>query len=188
MWICGDTVVHSAGCYAKRSAGGTQLGLGEWLHITWLGQQEMRWERLIPVLCKESGVHGPPDILVIHLGENDLCERKSLEIRRAARRDLEWCKQQFPDTRIIWSELLERREWQGARNPRKVDVARRKFNSSIRTFVIMQGDRVIRHPGITWQQPELYEPDGVHLSDAGIDIWLSNIRAELVNLLQLPVV
>lgn len=62
---------------------------------------------------------------------------------------------------------------------RRVDLARRRACKAVDKLVISQGDRVIRHPEISFHQEAMYRHDGVHLSEGGMDLWLHDIHQAL---------
>ena len=67
--IIGHSYIHWAECYAATSPLGSDLGLGAHAHITWKGLCGMQWNQL----CRLTAFgHSPPDVLVVHLGSNDL--------------------------------------------------------------------------------------------------------------------
>lgn len=84
--ICGYSIVFSAGKRATASRWGSQLGLGlgPAIHIDWLGQRGMRCAQLLPTLADYLHANPTPDVLIVHLGENDLCTGMSVDLRFTA--------------------------------------------------------------------------------------------------------
>lgn len=50
----------------------TQLGLNHLPPIQWLGHQRMHWDQLLLAAYEGLRTRHQPDVLVLHLGENDL--------------------------------------------------------------------------------------------------------------------
>lgn len=76
VWICGHSIVHGARVRAVSCGLAYNLGV----RVSWLSRRGMRWEELMPLLWEKVAKFGPPDILVIHLGENDLANRGSVDL------------------------------------------------------------------------------------------------------------
>ncbi|XP_054845357.1 zinc finger protein 318-like isoform X2 [Eublepharis macularius] len=185
VWICGHSIVSWASLYAAVSGWGIHLGLDEAIFIKWIGVEGMLWNSLVPTVLHHATKSGPPDALVIQLGENDLGTRSGLDLSRSIMDDLGSLLGRYPGMQLFWSDLLERRTWHGAVCPNKVDLARRKVARSVARFVEASGGFVIYHPDITFKLEALFQPDGVHLSSWGQDIWLHGIRYGLWGWLQL---
>ncbi|XP_053161280.1 uncharacterized protein LOC128349267 [Hemicordylus capensis] len=129
--ILGHSIVFWAHKTARVAQPGTQLGLGQWADISWIGRRGMVIAQFLPMLQEFLAANPPPDILVLHLGENDLGSKSGLSIFHSLRKDillvLEWC----PGILILWSAMLQRRVWRGARDPYRVERARRKVNAQM---------------------------------------------------------
>ena len=77
--------------------------------------------------------------------------------------------------------------WRGARDMFKVTKASRRVNKEICRGVSNGGlGSVIDHPRIQVSNADHYRKDGVHLSDAGLDIFLDDIRGGLLAELGVP--
>lgn len=181
MLICGHSYVFWAAHRAGRSAFGTQLGLGRWADITWMGRQEMQWSGLLPLLFEEY--KGPvPQVLMIHLGGNDLGLVKGKALVLQVTDDLHLISQRWPGVVIVWSAMIPRRAWGGASNVCAMDRARRGANREIRR-VLQEGlGLYVPHPKIRMRYAKslhLYRDDGVHLSEEGTDIFLSDLQQGL---------
>ncbi|KAJ7329625.1 hypothetical protein JRQ81_015799, partial [Phrynocephalus forsythii] len=96
----------------------------------------MRWVAFIPMLWKKLKSEGPPDLLVIQIGENDLVSQKSLDLALSIKAGIELIHDCYPRIHIMWSDLLERRCWLGARNPKRVNVARQKVSKAVGRAVV----------------------------------------------------
>ena len=75
--------------------------------------------------------------------------------------------------------MLPRRHWREGRDFTGLNRAVRKVNREMRLFLQKRQGWVIPHPDIVISRPELYRADGVHLSDAGNDIFLRDLQVGL---------
>lgn len=157
---------------------GTRLGLGVTANVSWFARRGVRWGQLLPAVWDFISTH-PPQLLVLHLGENDLGLQSSISLRLQARSGLHRIQQWIPGTRILWSCMLPRRVWRSARSLVHVDRARRKLNVYMGRLAVMLGGFVIYHPKIRFSEPDLFWGEGVHLSVLGADIFLSDLQQGL---------
>ena len=96
--------------------------------------------------------------------------------------------QKIPQTKIVWSQILPRLKWRYSDNMKAMEAARVRINSTIATFVIKNGGHYIKYPDIL--PSELFiQPDGVHLSDLGNNIFLNTLQGALESFVanQIPV-
>ncbi|XP_077160741.1 uncharacterized protein LOC143821052 [Paroedura picta] len=184
VWIVGHYIVYHAAAYAASSGWGSALGLEDRLQITWMGDRGMQWDDLLPKVSLQVSLQGAPAAVIIHLGESDLPDRKGIDLNITTSADLHTLISRFPNTRIFWSEMVERREWPGANSAEKVDLVRRKVSAAASRLVEAIGGSVIRHPDISYKQIALFKDDGINLSEWGLDIWLHSIRYGLLCWLQ----
>lgn len=170
---------------AKRVQMGSQLGLSQWATVEWRGRRGLRWSGLLPLLFTGPFITAP-QVLVIHLGGNDLgmLKRKALVIQ--ARLDLQKIREAWPDVRILWSAIVPRRVWRDVTDPGAMDRALKKVNREIRKSLREGVDGFIPHPCLKANLPNLYRQDGVHLSELGNDIFLQDLRQGLLEILDLP--
>ncbi|XP_062982762.1 uncharacterized protein LOC134398982 isoform X1 [Elgaria multicarinata webbii] len=178
--ICGHSMVFWAGRRAANSSIGTQLGFSQLANIQWLGRRGMRWERLLPTLFQAAA--SPPQVLIIHLGGNDLGFLKGKALILQAIADFKVIRQRWPGIVITWSCILPRFAWRSS-EIKPLERARRRVNGEIFRDLIKHGDVSIRHPLITLARRELYRQDGVHLSDIGNDLILHDLQRGLKGVL-----
>ena len=176
--IIGHSFVYWSARYASSSAWGNELGLGARLHITWRGVRGLKWIQLGRLTAFG---HSPPDILVIHLGGNDLPGLPGKGLILDILRDLTWLRQRYPTMRIVWSTIIPRLAWRGARNLDAVNTARRGVNREVCRGVCSGGlGSVVGHHRISAGDKGLFRENGVHLSKAGLDIFLEDIKGGLL--------
>ncbi|XP_062986094.1 uncharacterized protein LOC134401275 [Elgaria multicarinata webbii] len=177
--ICGHSYVFWAGRRASSTAVGTQLGLSRIAHVQWMGKRGMRWEHLPSMLFQPRVAFPPPQVLLIHLGGNDMGVLTGKALILQAIADFQLIRQRWPGILILWSCIIPRQNWRAGRNPRALDRASQKVNSEIYKHLLKHGDVSIQHPSIIKSRRELYRSDGVHLSDLGNDLFLLDLQRGL---------
>ncbi|XP_078515108.1 uncharacterized protein LOC144773922 [Lissotriton helveticus] len=176
-WIVGHSFVHWASKYAERQVYGRNLGLKGHLHeVQWWGKGGMRWGALLPWLAKMVPQRGCPDLLIIHLGENDLVQLSGLALLQLMQRDLDVLKGRLAGTCIAWTELVPRKVWRGAMKHGAIERARRKLNRAMRLYCGDNDIKVIGHEGIRLAEPLVFRDDGVHLSQLGNAYYMMEMR------------
>ncbi|XP_054828286.1 uncharacterized protein LOC129324873 [Eublepharis macularius] len=176
--ICGHSMVFWAANQAKNTPIGSQLGLSAVATVEWQGRRGLRWPGLLPLLFR-GRLQPPPHIVVIHLGGNDLgmVQGKALSVQVAV--DLAYINDRWPGVLVIWSEMLQRRVWREALNPKAIERARRKTNHDIRKALGQGLGIYLPHPRIRAEFANLYRGDGVHMSPEGNELFLDDLRQGL---------
>ena len=85
----------------------------------------------------------------------------------------------LPITKLIWSQLLLRREWRFSVNAKAMNKSLKRLNSSIAALVVKDGGGYIKYQDKNPNDDLLFENDGVHLSRAGNEIYLNTICAAI---------
>ncbi|XP_053164378.1 uncharacterized protein LOC128350305 isoform X1 [Hemicordylus capensis] len=181
--IYGHSLVFWAFKQTSTSHWGSQLGFGRRALVYWLVMRGMLWSQLLPAIKDHLARFPVPTVLVLHLGENDLGRRTGLSMVQQAASNLTVLRRWMPGVLILWISWLQRRVWRAAFNGFKLEKARRKVSAAIGKLVLAAGGDIIRQPDLAARFHELYRPDGVHLSEAGCDLYLRNIRNGLAALL-----
>lgn len=177
VWVIGDSIVFWAGrrCRSLRKY---NLNLGETLQVRWQGWRGMRWWQLKHKIQWIS-LHRTPKVIIIHLGGNDVVLTKFQKMRRIMKRDFKRLTKLFPDTIIVWSEILPRLIWKYSEeyfNIDAVDIKRKRFNTLGRQIVNgYRNGRIIKHD-ITTDCQGFFKADGCHLSDIGIAMFCNSLQ------------
>ncbi|XP_075039264.1 uncharacterized protein LOC142099582 isoform X2 [Mixophyes fleayi] len=171
VWIIGHSFVFWAAGHPRSNV----IPNHEGTVIRWLGRRGLNWPDLVPWLGRLIRQHGPPNILVVHAGGNDLGKGKSLELIIAIREDLRRIHEAWPHIIIGWSALIPRLAWRTTIPLKKMTVMVRKLNSTIRKIVRSMGGLVINHPGLGVESPQLFRSDGVHLTEEGMGFFIDSI-------------
>ncbi|XP_053109227.1 uncharacterized protein LOC128326441 isoform X2 [Hemicordylus capensis] len=181
--ILGHSFIFWARKWAQSADPGTQLGLGRWATVEWLGWRGMRRAQFLPMLHEFLEGNPVPDVLLLHFGGNDLVDQSGISLSRQIAQDLvvalSWC----PGLVVIWSDITQRRVWRGAVKQNKVDRARRGVNAAMARFIASKGGGCIPHNDIAFSLPQLFRGDGVHLSPLGMRYFLDDLRLGLATVL-----
>ncbi|OCT58232.1 hypothetical protein XELAEV_18002420mg [Xenopus laevis] len=119
---------------------------------------------------------GQPDIIVNHLGGNDIGRMRTIELIRNMRRYVAQLNFTFLDTIISWSEVVSRRVWLYDIQHRPHERCRRKLNFAVAKFLRSLNMSTYRHQELALGVEGLFRTDGVHLSDIGNDIFNTGLQ------------
>ena len=182
VWIIGDSYVRRGEERAKETMG-NNLGVG-CDYIYWFGSGGLRWNNLVPFFEQSLRGRAVPDILLIICGGNDLGNIPGVCLIAEMKEDLDQLHLQYPEMRIIFSGISQRRRWKSGANPGKIDKARKFVNNVMATHVHSLNGSFVPHPQIRFDTPELFVKDEVHLSRRGTDILLNNLAESIKAQLQ----
>ncbi|XP_040296129.1 nuclear factor 7, brain-like isoform X3 [Bufo bufo] len=175
VWLIGDSYIHCAAQRASDSPCGLNLGFTN-ADLAWRGIQGLKWFEVLSEVVSVSTRNQAPTVLVIHAGGNDLCLVPLAELISMIRLDFDRFTSFFTDLIVVWSEVIPRAWWNGARNQPSVERARRQLNMRVSRHVRSNGGVVIRHRQLEGDNRELMLEDGVLLNDNGLDIFLSGLQ------------
>ena len=122
-----------------------------------------------------------PTTIIFHLGACDLFRSHQGDIRTRVKNNLEAVRNLLPNTRLIWSDILPRREYRDEENK----GAGKKVTTNINRFAHkickqLGNAHVIKHPSITPDKASLYCEDKLHLSDTGSERFRQDLADALV--------
>lgn len=185
IWFMGSSIVYWANRNASGRPGGLSLNLQ---HIggsvSWFGKRGMIWGDFRPTFDRLLGSRPPPDFVLIQLGSNDLGSVTSVNLIHNIEIDLLRLHMLLPQTKIIWSEILQRRYWHTAISGKAVEKSRKRVNLAVRNIVSSIQGYAIRHQNISAKEINLYRYDGTHLSDIGLRVYLNTIQGALESFLK----
>lgn len=176
--IAGHSVVFWAAHQAGLTPIGSQLGLSAWATVEWQGHCGLQWPELLSLLF-EGRSGPPPDILVLHLGGNNLGLVKGKALVLQALENIEFIRGKWPGVFIVWSAMIPRRLWRGSWYPCALDRARRKANRELRKSLEGSFGLYVPHPGFHVDFTHLYSDDGINLSEAGNKLFLEDLQQGL---------
>lgn len=174
VWIVGDSIVFWAQRRSERT-GLADLGLGTALH--WAGKRGLRLNEASSWLEKKARGKPKPTVVVFHVGTNDLEDNSKRTLAGAVHRLYE----SHSGVEIVWSDILERVAYNHCRpeDQGKLDGRRRSTNRYAHALSRRQGGKAISHPSINHQNATLFRPDGLHLSNEGLDQFISDLKIGL---------
>lgn len=185
VWILGDSYVFWGAIRAAARPEGRQLGVqrSEAL-LKWLGVRGMMWGRVLPEFHYYARIDKPPDVLVLHVGGNDLGVRAARDLVRDVKFDILRLVRDFPGCVIVWSDIVARKFWRLARSVDRLNKARIRLNREVGKFVARLGGIVVRHRELEDQSVRYWRDDGVHLNAVGTDIWSLGLQEGVQRALQ----
>ncbi|XP_052006773.1 uncharacterized protein LOC127660519 isoform X12 [Xyrauchen texanus] len=176
VWICGHSLVFWAEKRATSPEFGMQLGMHpDSVRIWWKGVQGMKWEQLLPLLLQLKDNWPKPDVLIVHLGGNDISTTAPEVFIETVKKDLTSIKSIFPECLLVWSDILQRQTWRGTEDSKEMEIFRMAINDSIHQVMAELGGSSLSHGNIRTSLG-LYRPDGIHLSGKGIDTFNLNLQ------------
>lgn len=145
--------------------------------VQWRGIRGLRWTQVLPSAASIGQSSRGSVILVLHAGGNDVWSMRMEELLTLMKADLDRIPEFFHHVVIVWSEIIPRVVWQGARNGEAVERARRNINARMARFVRSRGWVVVRHRDLEGDNRRFMAPDGVHLEGDGLGMFLGGLRS-----------
>ncbi|XP_068119596.1 collagen alpha-1(II) chain-like [Hyperolius riggenbachi] len=172
VWIFGHSYVAWGARRAAVRPDGRQLGIPRaTATVRWIGIPGMQWAKVLPELQRFVALDRAPEVLVLHVGGNDLASRTTRQIIQDIKCDFMRMRSTFPRTIIVWSEIIGRSHWRLARSVDKINRARKKLNREVSRFVVRNGGVAVRHEDLEEDLDLFLRRDGVHLNAIGTDLW-----------------
>ncbi|CAJ0959066.1 unnamed protein product [Ranitomeya imitator] len=175
VWFVGHSYIYWAARQAELCPGGRLLGFTD-LDVIWRGTRGLMWSQVLPEVVHIARVSSFPTVVVIHAGGNNLASSLLAELLTLMRLDMDKFPSFFSAMRLVWSEVIPRLVWWGARELNAMERSRRTLNQRISRFVRFKNGVVVRHHRLEGDNTGFLLPDGVHLNDAGLDIFLNGLR------------
>nr|XP_033777443.1 uncharacterized protein LOC117348910 isoform X2 [Geotrypetes seraphini] len=175
LWIVGHSFVHWAAERALIRPGGRHLGLGQrGLRVSWWGQRGMRWSQLLLLMERLRARPSHPDMLLIHLGGNDVDSCSGKDLINTIKDDLRVVLDWFPSILLIWSDIVPRPRCLASRRWTR---GLAKLNRQVGKWVMCQGGLQLLHDWVDVSCTGLFHRDGVHLSAVGWDLLLDDFAS-----------
>ncbi|XP_040181424.1 uncharacterized protein LOC120915190 [Rana temporaria] len=177
IWILGHSFIFWA---QKRAADRTyseNLGLDPSIFkVNWYGRRGMVWDDLVFELGRLYAVFPPPDILVLHLGGNDIGKVKTYELVNKMKDSFQFLKMVSPHTVLVFSEIVPRLRWLESLIFKPLEKVRKRINKAMEKFLSPDLGFSFRHRELEGGVQGLYRADGVHLSEIGLDIFNTELQ------------
>ncbi|XP_045188224.2 uncharacterized protein LOC123546100 [Mercenaria mercenaria] len=181
VWMIGDSIIHWAGERAKQR-GRENLRLPGDRTVRWLTIRGMKWQDFHHVIQRERLFCTPPKAIVLHLGGNDLRTWSLYKLRRVINKEIKYLYECFPDTIVIWYDILQRRNWGGCYKENvAMEKKRRRVNYFGRKAVTARSQGRTLETQIDFATAGFYRGDGIHLSEVGLEMFLDSLRDGLIN-------
>ncbi|XP_041444407.1 serine/arginine repetitive matrix protein 2-like isoform X3 [Xenopus laevis] len=173
VWLLGHSFISRARRRAAVLKGNAlQLGFPEdRIAVKWFGFPGLQWSGVWPALVRLAKVEHRPDILVIHVGGNDLGLVAQRDLVIMMKQDVDRIRSLFPGIILVWSEITPRLVWRFARDIQAIERSRGKVNKLLSIFIRKSGGIVVRHRGLEDKTKGCFSTDGVHLSDIGMALF-----------------
>jgi len=180
IWIIGSSIIKWTSEHTKNRATGRDLGLDkQGYNVIWVGHQGMLWYMVDTVISIMLSWRRPPAIILIHCGGNDLCKLKNGKLLFSIKSSLADIQRRLPDTTIIWSYILPRRNWLSAIHNESVNRSRKRLNRGVISFLQRNGGKAINHVDLEDLHPALFRDDGTHLSYLGNGMFINALQSAL---------
>ena len=165
VWIVGDSIVRRAR---------TQFHLP--VNVLWNGKGGAGVCDISNLLTQLDAKGPPPTMLILHAGTNDLVAVDEFALRRRVSVLLSDCATRYPNAIVVWSDILPRVFYIGARSQPALERKRRTINRWVKSQSCHSKVFCLHHPQFVWSDVGLFRYDGVHLSPYGNHLFVDNIR------------
>ena len=180
VWIIGYSIPFWAGKRAE-ARGKPDLDMPGGAAVSWMAVRGMGWEKATHHLQLPALFQTPPQVLVVHLGGNDLVRHSLRLVFKLINDTYDYIRAAFPDAILVWVDILPRFCWRAPKNEHKaIDKKRRRVNQLGHQAVRKAGGQVL-HLDIDLTRG-FFREDGVHLSDVGLDMYIDNLRELLLTI------
>ena len=181
LTIVGSSIVHWAARRASDTRARWRLLSATTTH--WHGRRGMVWSQLSTACETLVRADRHPHWLIIHLGGNDLASVPLKQLIEMIQKDMKSYSFLFPETCLIWSDILPRATYRGARSNAKIEKARKSLNNAMKLFMPQINGQIIQHGNIQWNAHHLYRRDGVHMNNEGNDVLLTNMTNAMTKII-----
>ncbi|XP_038056044.1 uncharacterized protein LOC119728036 [Patiria miniata] len=175
VWVVGDSLVRRANERAS-STGKQNLGLSQSV-VTWMGKGGATLQDFPSELQRRTRRSLPPDMIIIHLGSNDLGKCPAKECRQAIETAIRSSREMFPQAHLTWSAILPRLFYYGyerCTSQVKIENVRKSLNKYAKRRVLRIANASFISHSFATHEHRYFRRDGVHLSDAGSDILIGD--------------
>ncbi|XP_060570324.1 uncharacterized protein LOC132728663 isoform X1 [Ruditapes philippinarum] len=174
VWVLGDSLPYWAGVHASDTFKSNLKIDG--VSIAWWGKRGLGWSGLRRHIELQVLFSQPPKMVIINLGGNDLQSFKTPDIRNLIKQEIDYLRDAFPDTLLVWMDILPR-TWPENEN-KPLNLKRKRLNRLGRRIVMESGKGAI----ITTEINDacFFRPDGIHLNIVGLEFYLDYLKDAIV--------
>lgn len=136
----------------------------------------MRWEHLLPRLQFLMLTRGHPKIIILHVGGNNIDSVPQLTLMQSIKDDLEYIHSVYSPAMLVWCDILPRLFWRNNKteDSKALNLKAKRINRAAHQYMTGLGQTLTPH--ILWHMTELFDNDGVHLSDFGKLTYVQTFR------------
>lgn len=181
IWILGDSHIEWVAHHAVTRQE-DQLGLNPLnYHITWKGVRGAKLGSAVQLLNDLiSEKSEMPNILIVHLGSNDLVDNTTLGLHLHVKSLITHIQENLPQTQIIWSCILPRPVHDSESHDQRGTRLRFKYiNREASNMFHKAGGRSIAYPDIFPSNKWFFCQDLFHLSTVGLEIFINTLKGAL---------
>ncbi|XP_056021292.1 uncharacterized protein LOC125652581 [Ostrea edulis] len=181
VWVVGSSIVKRAFLAARIRPDGVNLGLMDRLNVSiwWQGKGGMGWYEMYNKIKTLLKVADPPDYIILHCGGNNIGYTPIKQLIQDMKGTIDKIWKLLPNTKLVWSQILPRKNWYSSDSIEKMNNSAKRINSSVAAYIVRNGGCYIKYLDIKLVNTNLFEADGVHISNIGNEIFLNNISAGL---------
>ena len=172
----GDSITYWMGNYTRPNP--QLVGGGV---VTWYGVRGAKIQGLFHRIQKYIGRNRFPTTIVIALGTNNIFKDPLTKIIDMLKTELKSIRELLPHTRLIWSDVLPRRKYDGEHRKNAGKRCTIDINTNARRFLSK------KHSAHAIWQSHIFNPkreelffDNVHLSEAGQQAFIEHLERALV--------
>ncbi|XP_069061582.1 uncharacterized protein [Pleurodeles waltl] len=177
VWVFGHSIIAQAAERFQNQKWQQVASNGKIIYY-WMGFDSLRLYQLREKVSeqKQSGKFPFPDVFILHLGGEDLIHSEEQKIKEDLAMEYAWLSTFFPDSLIVWSEIIPRPFWALGIAAEKINHTALKINKELSNLPLSKQFKCILHHNkkATWSPLDFY-PKGDRLSDSGIDKFIENV-------------
>ena len=138
----------------------------------------MRWEQLLPRLQLLMINRGHPRIIILHVGGNNIDSVPQLTLMQSIKDDLKYIHSVFSSSLLVWCDILPRLYWGNNKkeDSKTLNLKCNRINRAAHQYMNDLSLGQVLSPHIQWYMTELFDRDGVHLSDFGKLTYIQTFR------------
>ncbi|XP_078530647.1 uncharacterized protein LOC144817742 [Lissotriton helveticus] len=187
VWVFGHSFVNQAAKSFPKQEWQQVASSGKIIYH-WMGFDGLRLHQLRKKVSEqqECGQFPFPDAFILHLGGEDLIHSAERKIKEDLAMEYAWLSKIFPDSLIVWSEIIPRPFWALGIEAKKPSSKRKRINRRDlinHTAVkineelsnLPQFKCILYHNKMAAWSPLDFQPEGELLSDSGIDKFIGNV-------------
>ncbi|KAE8636735.1 hypothetical protein XENTR_v10003109 [Xenopus tropicalis] len=107
VWLMGHSFIHWAERRAAVRQVNCQLGFPvSQVKLQWVSRRGLRWDEIVPRAVQKAKEAGPPSVILLHAGGNDLGLYPMKALISTIRTDCFRLRSLFEGLIIIWSEII----------------------------------------------------------------------------------